>query len=152
MPCDISGHAAFSSDATGLCTSGSGMAPIALAPASEDLVALAVAPSIFVISVAVVANRSPPLTPSAVVVDSSTNRQAPEDSRTEFAGMVSTPGIAPGCSLVWMEGFRSFVRLVLHQICSSITATIKIGQQPTPRQGYLHVGFPVDGSKPALPS
>ena len=126
---------------------------LSAAPATtfEDSVALAIAPGASIELPAIVTNCSPPPTSSAAVVGSFANRRAPGDSGMESARNVSMLGPAPGCSLVWPEGFRSSACPVLHQISSSITATIKIRQQPIPKRGYLQVGFPVNGSERALP-
>ena len=151
MPCGVSGHAACSSDTAGLCAPVFSTALVTPASALEDSVAFTAALGVCVDSSTIVANRSLSPTPSAAVVDSSVERRAPEDSGTESAHNVSTPGTAPGCLPVWPEGFRSSARPILHQISPLITVTIKIEQLPIPRQRYLHISFLVDGSEPALP-
>ena len=74
MPYGILGHAACFSDAAGLCALDSSTMSVAPAPAFEDSVALAVAPSVSIKSPIVVTDHSLAPTLLAVVVESPANR------------------------------------------------------------------------------
>ena len=126
IPGDASRGTVCSSAATGFVALDSGASPATLASAPEDLIVPTIALGIIADSSAAGANCSPPPSPLAAAVNSST-------------GVASTLGSALGCSIVRTGGVRSSVRFALHQIGSSVARKIKKLQQSNSKTRVLTV-------------